>query len=270
MEAKSALGPFGQPDSLRVLPLKKDGSDWCVLDKQDWDWAKRYYWGMRGRYVGRTVKREGKPTTALLHKRIAERMFSEAERMGKVVDHIDRNPRNNRRKNLRLATPAQNCQNRSSGKNNVSGVPGVFWVESKKTWVVRIRRKHLGSFSSLDEAIKVRKQAEATEYGEFAPKYTEAELLVQKRKQEEARDRAQSSIGEGTPVKLLNREGKEVILRKQRHLRDRKQQERVEEAAAELERNQVSLTYRNLVAMGFGMRALRDFFKKRKREVPDE
>ena len=269
MEAKSALGPFGQPDSLRVLPLKKDGSDWCVLDKQDWDWAKRYNWGI-GHYVVRTVQREGKPTTVFLHKRIAERMFSEAERMGKVVDHIDRNPRNNRRKNLRLATSAQNCQNRSCRKNNVSGVPGVFWMESSKAWSARPRGKHLDPFSFLEEAIKVRKQAEATEYGEFAPKYTEAELLVQKRKQEEARDRAQSSIGEGTPVKLLNREGKEVILRKQRHLRDRKQQERVEEAAVELERNQVSVTYRNLVAMGFGMRALRDFFKKRKREVLNE
>ena len=43
----------------------------------------------------------------------------------------------------------------------------------------------------------------------------------------------------------------------------------MEKAAAELQRQQVSLTYRNLMAMGFGMAAVRDFIKKRKREDAD-
>jgi len=264
MERKvAALGPFGQPDSLRVLPLTKDGSAWVVLDKQDWDWAKNYSWHTTaGGYARRGI---GKGKWIFLHREIAKRKFGKTSVEGMMIDHIDRNPCNNRRANIRLATPSQNCQNRSHRKDNVSGVPGVFWVNARKRWYARIGKKYLGEFASFEQAVEARKNAEEAEFGVFAPKYTDAERLAQEHKLEVAR--AKVTIDEGIPVKLLNREGKEVVVRKRPRLRDMKQQERLEEAAAELERNQVSLTYKNLMAMGFGMTAVREFVKKRKREV---
>ena len=101
------------------------------------------------------------------------------------------------------------------------------------------------------------------------------ERLEQQRKKETV-ERIQRALDESLYVKLLNVQGQEVQVRKQPRLRDGKQLERLKLAIAELEQQQVSLTYRNLLAMGFGMRVLRDFFvakqkqKKRKRDAVDE
>lgn len=51
------------------------------------------------------------------------------------VDHIDRNPLNNQKSNLRLATPKQNAQNRKSHRGSSSKYRGVSWYEHCKRWV---------------------------------------------------------------------------------------------------------------------------------------
>ena len=84
----------------------------------------------------------------------------------KRVDHIDTNPSNNKISNLRLATNKQNGDNRKKGKNNTSGVTGVFWCKRKKRYKPSIRCDgkllNLGSFikSDKDKAIAVRIAAE--------------------------------------------------------------------------------------------------------------
>lgn len=89
-------------------------------------------------------------------------------------DHIDRNPLNNRRYNLRPVTPSENCINRSKFKNNKSGVTGVYWDEQRRRWIANIRKDnipvYLGSFTDLGDAVKVRLEAELQYFGpEFAP-----------------------------------------------------------------------------------------------------
>ena len=75
---------------------------WCVLDKQDWDWAKHYSW----RNVGRPASRLNAPRGEYkkLTQEIARRMFGKTEVQGMYIEHIDGNPYNCRRVNLRLAT----------------------------------------------------------------------------------------------------------------------------------------------------------------------
>ena len=74
------------------------------------------------------------------------------------IDHIDRNPINNKIENLREATHGENAQNRGLQSNNKSGHPGVGWFARTNKWRVRIKidRKehHLGYFEEYEEACK--------------------------------------------------------------------------------------------------------------------
>ena len=85
------------------------------------------------------------------------------------IDHINRNPSDNRLVNLRNVTQKQNGQNRSKSSNNMSGYPGVSWKKQNSKWVARIRHNykhiHLGSFDDLEEAISARKAGELKYWG---------------------------------------------------------------------------------------------------------
>lgn len=89
---------------------------------------------------------------------------------GYWVDHKDGVKANNKIKNLRLATPTQNQQN----KAGTAGYPkGVTWRDRKtKPWQAKIRvngeRLHLGSFETMEEAAQAYRQAALKYHGEFA------------------------------------------------------------------------------------------------------
>lgn len=91
----------------------------------------------------------------------------------KGYDHKDRNPLNNRRHNLRIATATENAQNSSVNKNNTSGFIGVGWNKKAEKWVAYIvvnkQHLHLGYFLNKTDAIKARLNAEAKYFKEFAP-----------------------------------------------------------------------------------------------------
>jgi len=74
----------------------------------------------------------------------------------KLIDHINGNPSDNRIKNLRLATNAENCCNAKLYKNNISGIKGVNWHNKKRKWRAYIKDngklKHLGMFDDFFEA----------------------------------------------------------------------------------------------------------------------
>lgn len=88
-----------------------------------------------------------------------------------VVDHINRNPLDNRKCNLRICTQQQNQTNHGVSSNNTSGTTGVYWSKAKNKWNVRIqvnyKQIHLGYFDTLEEAIEVRKKAEIEYFGEY-------------------------------------------------------------------------------------------------------
>jgi hypothetical protein len=83
----------------------------------------------------------------------------------KNIDHIDRCRSNNRISNLRDVSQSKNGLNGPLRRNNASGFTGVIYDGRRKNWVAYItiarKKKHLGSYRSLELACKARKQAEA-------------------------------------------------------------------------------------------------------------
>lgn len=90
------------------------------------------------------------------------------------IDHIDRVRTNDRWNNLRLATRSQNKANSAAYANNSVGFKGVSLVRScrSKPYVARIgvngKSKHLGLFSTPEEANAAYTKAAKTYFGEYA------------------------------------------------------------------------------------------------------
>jgi hypothetical protein len=105
-----------------------------------------------------------------MHRVIAERGGMD---MTNTIDHINRNPLDNRRSNLRPATQQQQNCNQGKQSNNTSGVRGVGWHKFKQKWRARIKlngkRLELGYFDNLEDATRVRRAAELKYHEEFAP-----------------------------------------------------------------------------------------------------
>jgi hypothetical protein len=86
---------------------------------------------------------------------------------GAEVDHVDRNPLNNQRDNLRYATRAENCANRTM-KLGESGYKGVSLYKPNGLWVAHCGHDHVGYFSSPTSAALAYNAAAWVKYGEFA------------------------------------------------------------------------------------------------------
>lgn len=91
-----------------------------------------------------------------------------------LVDHINRNKRDNRKENLRLCTYSQNLMNSAVPRNNTSGYKGVHKHPKANRWIASIKVNktaiYLGSFVNIGDAVAARKAAEKKYFGEFAPK----------------------------------------------------------------------------------------------------
>ena len=94
---------------------------------------------------------------------------------GKVVDHKDRDPLNNCRSNLRLATRGQNGANRKPDtriRGTTSRFKGVCWQEDRKRWAAYIhidgKTNFLGRFTQEHDAAAAYDKAALETWGEFA------------------------------------------------------------------------------------------------------
>jgi hypothetical protein len=77
---------------------------------------------------------------------------------GRFADHINGDPLDNRRENLRVVTPAENSQNRRANSNATSRFRGVQWDGKKGLWRVRPnlngQRFNVGYFKDEVEAAR--------------------------------------------------------------------------------------------------------------------
>lgn len=140
--------------------LLSDGGH-TLVDDDVYELVNKWKWRKNSQgYVRRSL-----PNGEFLH-----RYITNAPK-GKLVDHINRNPLDNTKKNLRICTPSGNNVNMKVRKDSKSGVRGVCLHRASGKWSVEIKynrnRYFIGLFSRIEEAIGARFTAELEYFGEF-------------------------------------------------------------------------------------------------------
>lgn len=140
---------------------KKEIVAYTKVDDEIYEDIGRWKWSLsNGGYVKRGTRNRkiNYMETIILH-----RYIMGLERGNPLqVDHIDLDPLNNQRYNLRVVTFKQNAQNRSSMKNSTSVYRGVFFHKRTSRWQAKVcldgKHHYLGSYLSEEEAGQVVKE----------------------------------------------------------------------------------------------------------------
>lgn len=125
-----------------------------IFDKEDLELVSSRKWYIDETGYARSHKCER------MHRVLLESELDD----GLVVDHINRDKLDNRRKNLRICTQQTNVQNAGMKNTNKSGVTGVFLDKKVHRWRAQISVQgkciHIGMFDDFEDAVKARKEAE--------------------------------------------------------------------------------------------------------------
>ena len=91
---------------------------------------------------------------------------------GVQIDHINGNPLDNRRSNLRPVNHSQNQMNRRLDSSSLGGFPGVSFCLQTGRWKARLvlngREMWLGRFADKESAIAAVVAAREEHFGEYA------------------------------------------------------------------------------------------------------
>lgn len=138
-----------------------------IIDIDDYEKIKDYCWFEDGHgYVNARDKSRNK--TVKMHRLVLGLDFGDVG----VVDHINHNGLDNRKVNLRVCNRSKNAMNAELQSNNMSGVCGVSYDKNCNRWCAYIRKNnkqyYLGVYLDFEDAVKARKEAEESLFGEFS------------------------------------------------------------------------------------------------------
>ena len=151
---------------MKEIQLTREKS--AFVDDEDYDWISLHKWTFNGKYAYRAKPRAyvGGPTVGsiILHREIM------AAGPGQIVDHINRDPLDCRKCNMRFVNRSQSQWNRGPEKD--TGFKGVNFRPARGTWVTRImkdgKRIYVGSYKDEKSAAIAYNKAAILHYGEYA------------------------------------------------------------------------------------------------------
>jgi len=121
---------------MKPIPLTQ--GKFALVDDEDYPNLIKYKWQYNNGYAKRGVN-----TIRMSRYILGVSLFQE-------VDHINRDKLDNRRKNLRIATRAENVRNVSKRKDTNNQYKGVHFLKNRNKWIARIqinkKRIHSGYF----------------------------------------------------------------------------------------------------------------------------
>ena len=143
-----------------VKMYTKKGTEF-IIDKSDFENVYKHYWIERAGYIGSKLAENMTPRYIMLHRFLIGEIPK-----GLQVDHINRNKHDNTRKNLRIVTPLENCQNKDKTPKSKCGYRNIHFRERIKKYEASItynnKKYWVGSFDNPQEAeeaiIKKRKE----------------------------------------------------------------------------------------------------------------
>lgn len=138
------------------------------FDKEDYSLVKQYCWDIDdSNGYAKTIDKINNTGKLYLHRLVMGCTKGD----GIIIDHIDRNRIDCRKKNLRIVNNSQNTMNSCIRSDNTSGVRGVYWNKKRNKWVARITANqqdiHLGNFDYFEDAENARKIGEEKYFGEY-------------------------------------------------------------------------------------------------------
>ncbi len=152
--------------SYRLIPLTQGQN--AIVDDTDFVWLSQWNWCAHwSPETNSFYAMRGESNRAIYMHRFILNCHSKT-----WGDHKNHDTLDNRRENLRNASPTQNHANRRIYSTSTSGFKGVSWNKNARKWMAYIkiekRRKYLGLFTSANEAARAY-DAEAKDlFGEFA------------------------------------------------------------------------------------------------------
>lgn len=149
-----------------------------IFDKEDYNLIKDYCWHRHNDGYLRTCydyyyddnnKRHNK--YIMIHQLIQRAYGYDLD---KYFDHINGDPTDNRKENLRLVTHQKNMLNTKNYITNTSGHKGVHFSKNEKKWKAYValegKKYHLGTFNTYEEAVEARENFDKEHYYEFRRK----------------------------------------------------------------------------------------------------
>ena len=142
--------------SVLTLFSKKQGFKQVFVDTEDVEKLSKICWCIHktGYIIGRDLANSGKKIP--IHRYIMNCPLN------KVIDHINRNPLDNRKSNLKICTQIENMQNLSLYKNNKTGYKNISYQQESHSFIITIRKNKKNTTlcrkKNLDDAIKARNE----------------------------------------------------------------------------------------------------------------